>query len=874
MKALFEKSEFKARRKSTRRVMVLAAVFMWLGAGIDVMVYPNYAKQFFLYRAIAAVFLLGGWVLVRSIKRQSVLCVITHVFVLIPVFTIELMIYEARDPASSYYGGVNVVLVGLALLMRWRLRDSIIHASICVASFLTLMYSSGLTYRGGVIPSYFVLVTGVIAVLATYFSSKSRFREFKLLKRIQDANRQLRATDETKTRFFANISHELRTPLTLILGPLENLRIYKRCREDRLIIEHLDMIEDNSMRLLRLINDILDLVKLDSGESPPRPELIDVEGFINGLTINLRPIASLKNINLSSQSKVMDSQSVWLDRDRLEKIILNLAVNAVKFTPPGGSIILGAETKGKKLILTVEDTGEGMDDEALSNVFVRFWQADMSAKRKHRGAGIGLALVKSLIESMNGEISVDSKVAQGTTFTVAIPTPEPKQEAIVESNKKSHDVLEKFNEQAKLRGVIQASGTRLAVSDMKKMGGNASGSSKEVGEQRKCVLVAEDEDAMRAFVVRQLEGYEVIEARNGAEAWTLALERTPDLMILDYMMPEIDGIELTSRLRAEPVTARIPIILVTAQAGEAARLSALDVGVNDFLTKPFSSIELLARVRNLLASIEFEVELAENHVYLEAAYSQLKEQGVMLLQTEKLSSLGRMSAGIVHEINNPLNYTQTALYALKSFEQQIPEAEREDFMDVLGDAKEGVDRVVGIVRGLRSFTRGDNSVKTALFLANVVESARKLSSSAMSGISFEANLSKEWVVEGNEIQLCQLFVNMFQNATRAIQVKKEKGDQDGQVDKPAIVVTAEACDDQHVAVKIWDNGCGISNEDIERIFEPFFTKNDVGEGLGLGLSITYRIINQHGASVEVDSKFGEYTEFTLRFPIKGNENEG
>ena len=365
---------------------------------------------------------------------------------------------------------------------------------------------------------------------------------------------------------------------------------------------------------------------------------------------------------------------------------------------------------------------------------------------------------------------------------------------------------------------------------------------------------------MRAFIVRQLDGYEVIEAQDGAEALSLASQVQPDLMILDYMMPEYDGVELTTKLRSDPNTARIPIILVTAQAGETARLSALEAGVNDFLTKPFSSVELLARVKNLLSSSEFEAQLAENNVYLEAAYGQLKEQGAILVQTEKLSSLGRMSAGIVHEINNPLNYTNTALYALKSFERQLPEEEREDFLDVLSDAREGVGRVVDIVKGLRSFTRGDAASMEDVVLAEVVESARKLFESSMPGIDFDASVPSELVIHGNEVQLCQLFVNMFQNAARAIQVH------DGEESK--ISVTGEACDDHQIVVKIRDTGCGISKEDIERIFDPFFTKNDVGEGMGLGLSITYRIADQHGAKIEVDSQLGEFTEFEIYFPKK------
>lgn len=237
-----------------------------------------------------------------------------------------------------------------------------------------------------------------------------------------------------------------------------------------------------------------------------------------------------------------------------------------------------------------------------------------------------------------------------------------------------------------------------------------------------------------------------------------------------------------------------------------------------------------------------------------------------MVQTEKLSSLGRMSAGIVHEINNPLNYTQTALYALKSFEHQIAAEDREDYLEVLGDAREGVARVVGIVNGLRSFTRGDAVLMTDVVLSDVIASAWKLSADAMRGIQFKSDVPPDLIIHGNEIQLCQLFVNMFQNAIRAIQVKQDKGE------GSEIKVVASVPDDNSVIVKIRDNGCGISKEDIDRIFDPFFTKNDVGEGMGLGLSITYRIIDQHRAKIEVDSELGKFTEFTLYFPQAENED--
>jgi len=178
---------------------------------------------------------------------------------------------------------------------------------------------------------------------------------------------------------------------------------------------------------------------------------------------------------------------------------------------------------------------------------------------------------------------------------------------------------------------------------------------------------------------------------------------------------------------------------------------------------------------------------------------------------------------------------------------------------VLGDAQEGVNRVIGIVTDLRSFTRGDTTMMTELTLADVVESSRRLVSSALSGVAFNTEIEDSLMVEGNEGQLCQLFVNFFQNSTRAIQLNKTRAEQ-GQID-----VRAEMTRQGVVCLSIRDNGCGINQEDMEKIFDPFFTKNDVGEGMGLGLSICHRILEQHNAEIRVASKEGEFTEFSILF---------
>ncbi|NNJ86765.1 MAG: response regulator [Akkermansiaceae bacterium] len=870
MKKIFRLSEEQSRRQNCKQAAIFGAVFMLVGVTLDIVVYPELVTNLFYNRLATAVLLVVLGFFVRGVIHPWLTTIVIHTVAILPLVSISLMIYQTEGALSPYYGGLNLVLVGATLLLRWTTFDSAANVILCLMVYGWALYSHGSEWADAFIPSYFIFVTGAIASTGTFFYNQGRFREFCLSREVADANaklektnQKLRTIDETKSRFFANLSHELRTPLTLILGPTENLRASHKIKGDLLLEEHLDTIEDNGYRLLRLINDILDLVKLDSGESPPRPETVNVADFINGLTSNLKPIAELKGLTISCHCDANGGANIWVDRDRLEKIILNLAVNAVKFTASGGSVVLSATVEKDKLLLSVADTGEGMSEEDMSNIFVRFWQADMSARRKHRGAGIGLSLVKSLTESMQGDIQVESNMGKGTTFNVTIPAPVPPENAErMEHHQRGKDVLEKFNERARTLTDHKTARDTIQKEDTKKLPAKMR---KAAGKNR--VLVADDEATMRKFIARQLNDYELIQAEDGKMAWELAVAHKPDLIILDLMMPEMDGIEVTRKIRKSKELSRVPIILITAQASEAPRLEALEAGVNDFISKPFSTVELSVRARNLLDSSEFEVQLAENNVRLETAYGQLKEQESLLVQTEKLSSLGRMSAGIVHEVNNPLNYTKTALHALKSFKAEIPDEEREDFLEVLADAEEGIQRVIGIVSDLRSFTRGDAASMMATSLSEVIESARRLTSSMLADIEFSPDIDPALEVHGNEGQLCQLFVNFLQNSARAIEVKHEdKGPFEGKIS-----VHAKVESDGRLAVILRDNGCGIPAEDIDQIFEPFFTKNDVGEGMGLGLSICHSILKQHHAETKVVSEVGEFTEFTITFPNNGTE---
>ena len=877
----FEAQEDEHRLLNYRRGALLAALFIALGAGMDWVAFGTSSAQspegvvltLFVLRMACSCGLLFVLFLLYRVRSRSrrTLHLLGHLVALIPMVTIHGMLSETGGGGSPYYAGLNLVMVGTVLLLRWRCIDGVISSTLCIVGYLAVALNTATSVQNITIALFFLFVTAAFVCIGLYFYNKLRFAEFCLREEVvsqQEAlaenHRKLQNLDEAKTRFFANISHELRTPLTLMLAPIEKMQNLNLVQNDAKVSELVNGMEDNGMRLLRLINDILDLVRMDSGEMPMRPERFRPLTFIDGLGRNLQPMADRKRIALRWEALCGEDEEVFLDRDRLEKVVLNLAVNGLKFTPSGGEVSLSAAVEDSHLILEVEDNGAGMKEDQLNSAFERFWQADTSAAKKHNGVGIGLALVKSLTESMKGTIAIDSEYGKGTKFTISVPLLAlPDDSRIAPSV--AHDPLTQIHNEARIRGALGTADPRRGSTEPFV----AVGSSLDGSSNKELVLIAEDENGLRRFLKGELEemGCGVIEACNGIEGWELARQFEPQLIILDYMMPEMDGITLTQRLRQNDSTSQVPILLVTAAADETPRIQALEAGVSDFLTKPFTTAELRLRVRNLLDRQSYQRELGVINRELrvavderDVALEEIKENEARLLQAETLSSLGRMSAGIVHEVNNPMNYVKTALHALRMYADDVEEQERADFEETVADAEEGVNRVIRIVSDLRAFTKGEAVLKEEISLANTVENARRLLAGELKGITFNVEVPESHRVGGNANQLCQVMVNLIQNSAQALEGARERGIE------PWITVSSTRSGEDYVEIKVQDNGPGIAAEDLDHVFDPFFTKKEVGAGMGLGLSICHRIIESHNGRIEVESEPGRPTVFRVIIP--------
>ena len=886
--ANFQSDEGKLRSENFGRVALFAIIFMVAGVPLDFLADPALTSKFIIGRVICVTAL--GILFLLRLAFGGRLANFGLLAAVLPLVTLFWMIDISDGAGSPYIAAVNLVLVGAALLLRWRTAHCVIIVLMCMGNIVAvewyrsltmdleahfrlniagIFYAQNSTVERAIYNNlFFLLFTSVVVTTGTFWLNRQRLREYQLRRELEASKRQaeennlkLQALNQAKTRFFSNVSHELRTPLTLILSPLENLRRAPGLSRDFDTLEIVTRLEQNGLRMLRMINEQLELGRIEGEAMPELPVRTNLRDFVAGIVGALKATAESKNLTLRSTFETDQGDEGWINRNRVERILLNLAVNAIKFTPEHGRISIEMAVRDKHLRLIVSDTGPGISKEHVKMIFERFWQADMSISRAFGGMGIGLALVKAWTESMGGTIDVKTAPGKGTTFTIALPlvdgdksVPAPEIQ-----NPSTSDGFAQLDHRALLGVVAEADDSQVADNP----------APDAVAALPLVALVVDDEPSMRTFLAEVIDGFKVIQAKNGVEALELAALHKPHIIILDIMMPELDGLAVIRRLRDNPATGRIPILVLTADNGDETRLEALKLGVDDFLTKPFFSVQLLARARNLVKNRVYEADLAANKRALEVAHATLEHTASRLIHSERLSALGRLSAAIVHEVNNPLNYTRTALHSLKSFGDPMAEEEKADFLDVLGDANEGVERVIKTMQELRTFSRGNTSTKENIKLGAVVETARRLVKFYLAGIELEVEVPGDLVVHGNEIQLSQVFMNLIQNAASFVGAAKERGE------APRIEVKGRRDDSGSNIVTVRDNGSGIAEEHLARVFDPFFTHRDAGDGAGLGLCITHQIMVAHGGTVEVNSEQGKYTEFSLCFPaldsiIKGD----
>jgi signal transduction histidine kinase/DNA-binding response OmpR family regulator/ligand-binding sensor domain-containing protein len=437
---------------------------------------------------------------------------------------------------------------------------------------------------------YFLLILSLLYAVRRYELNRQLWKHSLELETIESF--KYKEISAMKSRFFANISHEFRTPLTLIMGPSD--RIINET-SDQQVVKQAKSIKRNAARLLNLINQLLDLSKLESGKLELRASRSNIVTFIKGLTMSFESAAEEKDITLALEAD-KDEEELYFDPEKMTKIMTNLLSNAFKYTPEGGTITVTVQenrTNGENpasdietVEIKVKDTGMGISEKDLPKLFDRFYQVDNSQTREHEGTGIGLALVRDLVELHYGTISVWSKPSVGTEFTINMPM--------------GRDHLRDYE-------IVDPAEQMPTESDLKREEYPTSKIvddcfNAELSGSKYIILLVEDNTDVRDFIKDSLRNeFQVEEASNGEQGLRKAEQIIPDLIISDIMMPKMDGIELTGKLKSDEKTSHIPVILLTAKSEQESRLEGLETGADDYLVKPFDTKELHIRIKNLIS---------------------------------------------------------------------------------------------------------------------------------------------------------------------------------------------------------------------------------------------------------------------------------
>ena len=385
---------------------------------------------------------------------------------------------------------------------------------------------------------------------------------------------RLKELDAQKSKIFANISHEFRTPLTLIKGPVEDQLLNENLEDKEL--HNLQLIDRNATRLLSLVDQLLDLSKLEAGSMKLNVEETSLASFLGALIPSFKYVAEQQQIIFQLELPPETSKN-WFDRDVIDKVVTNLLSNAIKYTPGGGKIDFTAILEGNNVTIMVKNTGKGIKNEEINKIFDRFYQGDAT----QNGVGIGLALVKELIALHKGSISLTSKDDGWTEFIVELPV-----------------VKHRFK-QDELASTAVSANTNHALTETTIT--PADNQTSHISDEMPILLVVEDNNDLRLLIKRLfIDSYTVLEASDGSVGINKALEFIPDIIISDIMMPVVDGVTLSKKLKTDERTSHIPIILLTAKAGDKNEIQGLETGADDYMIKPFNGDVLKTRVRKLI----------------------------------------------------------------------------------------------------------------------------------------------------------------------------------------------------------------------------------------------------------------------------------
>ncbi|WP_316809360.1 ATP-binding protein [Pedobacter agri] len=670
---------------------------------------------------------------------------------------------------------------------------------------------------------------GFYALLANTFSTAvSNVYAYEQEQKRAEA---LAEIDRSKTAFFSNVSHEFRTPLTLMLGPLEELKSHPQL-QDTLVSETVHATHRNAMRLLKLVNNLLDFSRVEAGRVQASYQRVNAAELTMDLASSFRSIIEKAGMQLEVSS---DSNEInaYLDVQMWEKIVLNLLSNAFKYTLQGKISVLLSHNE-RELTLIVKDTGVGIPRQELPKMFERFHRVENSAGRTHEGSGIGLSLVNELVGLHGGRIVVESELSVGSTFTLRIPLgwDHLTAELIQEDNYQSapSGIRESFLQEAS--GLLGAGVEWHAAPKTDFTASSDMHLNIDPGGTRAKVLIVDDNSDLRAYLKRLLESeFDIATATNGADALDQLADGRPDLILSDIMMPVMDGKQLLAKIREGEEKHWIPLIFLSARAGEEARIDGLEAGADDYLVKPFSGQELVSKVR-----------------------TQIKINRVRNQNEQRMRDFVSVAT---HELKTPLTalsgYAQVLkLKARKSQDlAMVHAAERAQYQVVK------MSRLVEDLMDVSKLDEGMLQLKLIEFDINtlIVETVEDVQSTAAKHrISFSPGVEIKILADREKIG--QVLTNLLVNAIKY------------SPDSPEVLVYTEQADGK-VLISVKDGGIGIAGRDQAHIFKRFYRTDSAHHnfrGFGIGLYLCAEIVARHKGGIAVESETDKGSRFFFTLP--------
>ncbi len=598
---------------------------------------------FSLFLAIRVTVLLAHlilFVLLGRMKTYRASALIIMTVGAIDVAGIAVMIYLLGGFASAYVQGLYIIIIGSFIALPLSFRDTLAVLAFTAASYLVpSLFNLGrarIEWRDVVTNIYFLTSISVIGGIGAYFMDKLRRRELRsrlqlqeTTSQLQESNVKLKSLDELKTQFFANVNHELRTPLTLMLAPLKTLLEGKMGRLTPVLTDTYETMQRNGYKLLKLINNLLDLNKLEEGKMRLKVKQVNLVDFIPPLLASFKPMADQKQIRLYYQHPPHPVE-LTLDPDQFEKVVFNLLSNALKFTNKGGKITIYVEDRDHTTTMTVEDTGIGIPQNMLESIFDRFSQVDGSKSRAQEGTGIGLALAREIVLVHKGRIHAESELGRGSRFVIDLLKGEDHfDEDILDRRLEDVPIGLKRrttdSEEPRVQDIV-TDYHRLQLVDLERVD-ISSGRVDEAKVHDAVILCIDDNPEVLKLMKMLLADEFDLELMTSAEQGLKFMrDRNPDLVLCDVMMPGMDGHAFSRAVKADESLKHIPIILVTARSGAEMLNEGIQAGADDYISKPFDSTELKARIRALLRLRQVESELALVNRNLKMRTSDLVEQ--------------------------------------------------------------------------------------------------------------------------------------------------------------------------------------------------------------------------------------------------------